>query len=55
MSTTRGIRIARRTWITVAWEERIPGTSTWIRRFGLWLEYGTGEGVIVVAWGNKQV
>ena len=53
--TTRGIRLWGNTWLTVAWEERTPGTSTWIQRYGLWIERPMGDGTILLAWGDKQV
>jgi hypothetical protein len=53
--TIRGIRLWGSTWLTFAWEERTPGTSTWVQRFGLWIEHSTGEGTILFAWGDKQV
>ena len=53
---TKGIRLmGHGIWLTLAWEERRPGTNTWVQRYGLWLEYGTGDGTIFLAIGRKQV
>jgi hypothetical protein len=37
-----GVRLFGSVWLSWAWSERIPGSSSWADRRGLMLEWGAG-------------